>query len=300
MTLVQLRYLVALDTWRNFRKAAAECGVAQPSLSAQLNRLERELGVRLIDRTTKPVTPTPDGARVIEQARAILAEVAKVETLIDGEMTTPVGHIRVGIVPQLAVYLMPLIVPGLAQRYPEVRFTFEEKATPDLVAALQRDALDIGVSDRVPEARGVGTRILFEEPLVSYVGTKHRLFARPTLRVEDLSADDYWFSTDDAIAAALHMPHRSSTSTTVQYASRSIETRKRLVEQGEGMTVVSLLAVRPPAAFQPALIRPFAPTPLTRTVHALHAQKSLKPERIATFISIVQQAVGTLEVVLPA
>lgn len=296
MTLVQLRYLVAVDTWRNFRKAAAECGVAQPSLSAQLNRLERELGIRLIDRSTKPVTPTSEGERIIKQARTILAEVDKLTPGFDETTTARTQQVRVGVEPGLATTLMPLILPGLAQRYPETQFTFVEKHTLDLVDALKRENVDVGLTTTSPEVRGIRSRVLFNEPFVGYVSSKHRLFAQPTLRREDLTPDDLWLPADKHLLAVLDIA--PATQAPVQYTSPNTETLKRLVERGEGMAVLPLLAVRTPAAFKPEHVRTFSDNVPTRPVYALHPNKPLQPERLETIVALVQQAVGTLGVQL--
>jgi len=118
MTLAQLQYLVALDTHRHFGDAAAACDVTQPTLSGQLQRLEEELGVELIDRSHQPVVPTAAGEPIVEEARAVLAARDRLATTATEVKDRVTGTLRLGMLPTLSPYLLPLLLPALDTAFP--------------------------------------------------------------------------------------------------------------------------------------------------------------------------------------
>ncbi len=120
MTITQLEYVVALDTHRNFAKAAAHCYVTQPTLSMQLKKLEEELGTVLFDRNKKPVVPIDVGEQVIEQARVSLQSLKRIDALVRRHVDDLSDTLRVGIIPTLSPYLLPRVLPALAKRYPNL------------------------------------------------------------------------------------------------------------------------------------------------------------------------------------
>src|SRR5262245_25468584 len=121
MTLVQLEYIVAVDTWRHFATAAAKCFVTQPTLSMQLHKLEAERCVQRFDRSKVPVVPTAEGVEIIQQARLILKEVERLSELVRERKGEMVGEVRLGILPTIAPYLLPLFLNSFLQKYAGIR-----------------------------------------------------------------------------------------------------------------------------------------------------------------------------------
>ncbi|MEO0734530.1 MAG: LysR family transcriptional regulator, partial [Bacteroidota bacterium] len=126
MSLQQLRYLLALDDLRHFGLAAKSCFVAQPTLTTQLKKLEEELGVLLFDRGVKPIRPTLLGEKVIAHARVILDDVEGLRNMLAEETASLAGTYKLGIIPTLAPYLLPLFIGPFAEKYPEVRLVVRE------------------------------------------------------------------------------------------------------------------------------------------------------------------------------
>ena len=120
MTIQQLEYILAVDQFRHFARAAEYCRVTQPTLSAMIQKLEDELGVKLFDRTVQPVCPTPIGQKVIDQARVILAQAAQVKEIISEDKQSLSGVFRLGVLPTIAPYLLPRFFPQLMEKYPEL------------------------------------------------------------------------------------------------------------------------------------------------------------------------------------
>ena len=121
MTFVQLEYIVAVDTYRHFATAAGHCFVTQPTLSMQVQKLEDELGLKIFDRSKQPVIPTEAGREIIEQARKILGEKHLISEIVQEKKGVLTGELRIGIIPTLAPYLLPLFVQNFSSKYPQDR-----------------------------------------------------------------------------------------------------------------------------------------------------------------------------------
>ena len=129
MTFVQLEYVVAVDTYRHFATAAEHCFVTQPTLSMQVQKLEEELGVKLFDRSKQPVVPTEIGIEIIEQSRRILSEKNVINELVQTKKGILTGELRIGIIPTLAPYLLPLFVQNFYKKYPLIKLVVHELMT---------------------------------------------------------------------------------------------------------------------------------------------------------------------------
>ena len=145
MTIQQLEYILAVDQFRHFARAAEYCRVTQPTLSAMIQKLEDELGVKLFDRTVQPVCPTPIGQKVIDQARVILAQAAQVKEIISEDKQSLSGVFRLGVLPTIAPYLLPRFFPQLMEKYPELDIRVTEMKTQDIQQALHVGDLDAGI-----------------------------------------------------------------------------------------------------------------------------------------------------------
>src|SRR5215813_1360519 len=143
MTFVQLEYIVAVDTYRHFATAAGHCFVTQPTLSMQVQKLEEELGLLIFDRSKQPVIPTAAGAEIIDQARKILAEKNRVHEIVQHRKETLSGELRIGIIPTLAPYLLPLFVQRFTKRYPHIKMIVHEMTTEIVVAKLREGRIDV-------------------------------------------------------------------------------------------------------------------------------------------------------------
>ena len=246
MTLVQLRYLVALDTHRHFGDAAAACDVSQPTLSTQLRRLEDEVGVELIDRSHQPVVPTGMGERFIEQARTVLAERDRLQMLADEAEDRITGTLRLGLLPTLSPYLLPLVLPAMEEAHPDVTLVLREWPTAELLDAVETDTLDAALIATDEAGSTLYENRLFTEPFVGYVAPSHRLAGRDTLTPSVLSASDLWLLSeghcfrDQVLEVCGTSP--PSSSGTVQFESGSLETLVHLVRHSGGMTLLPALA----------------------------------------------------------
>jgi len=288
VTLSQLRYLVAVDEHRSFRVAAKHCSVSQPGLSMQLQKLEEALQTRVFDRSRQPIVPTESGQRVIQQARVILREAARLSDSARGDGGAPSGQFRLGIIPTLSTVLVPRFVPAFADLYPGVELSIEELQTDELVRRLLADSLDAGVAATPLGVAGVRERPLFRESLHVYLPSGHRLLRRERVRQSELADENVWvmaeghcFRTQVLHLCKVSRPVLSARGGAVRFHSGSFETLVKLVDQNFGLTVLPELVVRAlPAARRRARVRPFAPPVPVREVSMVHARDHLR-RRIA-------------------
>ena len=300
MTLTQLTYLVAVDTYRHFARAATHCFVSQPTLSVQLQKLEDELGVQLFDRSRNPVVPTDIGKQVIEQARIALRESARIQEVVDEAGDALTGTLNLGILPTLATYIVPLIMPAFSEKYPGVRLVFFEMITTQVLAGLKNDTLDAGLIATEELDAGLHSQAVFKEPFVAYLSAHHRLADHRVVAAEDLSLDDLWLLKEghcfrdqmlqvcggDSQACGIHR--------SVSFESGNLETLQKLVDQAGGMTLLPYLATLYMDENRiEERVRPFIDPVPVREVHVVHRRAYLKKHLIRVFID-------TLLEVLPA
>lgn len=301
ITLTQLAYAVAVDTHRHFGAAAAACNVTQPTLSMQLRKLEVALGVTLFDRSRAPVVATDAGRALLDQARVVLREAAGIADIRDAAAGVIAGEVRFGVIPTLAPYLLPRLVPALAARFPQLELVVEERLTDEVIARLRRDELDAGLVATAVGGADVYEQTLFTEPFVGYVSSGHRLAKQTTIKPSDLSLDDLWLLSEghcfrtQAVRLCKERTSRrarSAAACTVgaRFESGNLETLKRLVEGGAGMTLLPWLAAEEIADSRRALLKPFVTPAPHRTVRLVRRRAFLRQHLIDVVIEEMMRA----------
>jgi LysR family hydrogen peroxide-inducible transcriptional activator len=247
MTLQQLEYLVALDDHRHFSRAAESCGVTQPTLTLQLQKLEEDLGEQLIDRSRHPMRPTELGERIIAQARVVLREAGQLHALVHELGSGLSGTFRIGVIHTLAPYLMPLFLPGFAMAHPEVRLVIDERKTSRILKGLRSGQLDLGLLVTPVDAPDIEELPLFQEPFLAYLPHGHALWRRKRIARHELKEQPLWVLGEGHCfrEQALSLCDRPSSGghDNVLYETGSIETLKQLVRNGKAMTLVPELSV---------------------------------------------------------
>jgi LysR family hydrogen peroxide-inducible transcriptional activator len=215
----------------------------------QLRKLEEDLDVELFDRRSQPVRPTEVGARVIAQARVLLREADQLQALVKELHTGISGTFRVGIIPTLAPYLLPLFLPRFATEHPDIRLVIDERKTSRILKSLRRGELDLGILVTPVDAGEFEEVALFQEPFLAYLPEGHALWRRKKLDLIDLQEQSMWVLGEGHCfrEQALSLCDRPSSAghENVLYESGSIETLKQLVRNGSGMTLVPELSVEP-------------------------------------------------------
>ena len=269
MTIQQLEYILAVDQFRHFAKAAEYCRVTQPTLSAMIQKLEDELGVKLFDRAMQPVCPTRVGEKVIAQARTILAQASQVKEIISEEKRSLSGTFRLAVLPTIAPYLLPRFFPQLMEKYPELDVRVTEMKTKDIRQALRDGEVDAAILASLLEDTALSEEILFSEQFYGYVSRKEPLFKHDVIRTSDITGERLWLLDEghcfrDQLVRFCQMEavklHQMA------YHLGSMETFMRMVEGGKGITFVPELAVSQLSNEQKELVRPFAIPRPTRPI----------------------------------
>lgn len=272
MTLQQLEYIVALDTCRHFVTAAEKCFVTQPTLTMQVKKLEEELGIRIFNRCHKPLRPTPAGEKIISHAYRILREVNQMKEYVNNRKGLLAGTWRLGVIPSLAPYLLPLFLPSFIKEYPQVQLKVFEMQTADIIAALREDRLDMGLLVTPLEQRDILETALFEEPFLLYLPHDHPLGLKEEVNPADLDIGQMLVLTEghcfrnqilNICGEQAQGGHHN-----FFYESGSIETLKRMVDQGMGYTLIPWLSAGEKRL--PMRIRPFAQPQPVREVSLVY------------------------------
>ena len=190
MTLTQLEYIIAVNNYKSFSIAANHCFVTQPTLSMQIQKLEEELGVAIFDRSKNPISVTDIGEQLIRQAKIILEERDRFQNLIANSKGEFSGILRVGIIPTIAPFLLPLFLQSFMDKYPKVELIFDELTTNEIVAGIHKSTLDLGILALPINDSGIIEDSLYYEPFVAYIPEKHKLFAKEKISVDDIYVND--------------------------------------------------------------------------------------------------------------
>lgn len=192
MTLQQLEYILAVNQFRHFAKAAEYCRVTQPTLSAMIQKLEEELDTRIFDRSQQPVCPTPVGIHIIEQAQNILVQANRIKNIIEEEKHSLTGTFKLGILPTVAPYLLPRFFPQLMKKYPDLDIRVVEMKTNDIKKALQTGEIDAGIVASLAGMEELQQTPLFYEQFFAYVSREDALFNNEVIRTSDLNGEQLW------------------------------------------------------------------------------------------------------------
>ncbi len=270
MTLQQLEYILAVNQFRHFAKAAEYCRVTQPTLSAMIQKLEEELDTRIFDRSQQPVCPTPVGIHIIEQAQNILVQVNRIKNIIEEEKHSLTGTFKLGILPTVAPYLLPRFFPQLMKKYPDLDIRVVEMKTNDIKKALQTGEIDAGIVASLAGMEELQQTPLFYEQFFAYVSREDALFNNEVIRTSDLNGEQLWLLDEghcfrDQLVRFCQM--KSARASQLAYHLGSMETFMRMVESGKGVTFIPELAVLQLGDAQKELVRSFAiPCPTRQVV----------------------------------
>jgi len=245
MSLVQYEYIVAVDDYRHFATAAEKCFVTQPTLSMQIQKLEEQLGVLIFDRSRHPVVPTEIGSSIIAQARITINEASKIPQMITEEKGILSGNLRIGILPTLSPYLLPLFIKGFIEKYADVQVYVEELITAQIIDKLQKDQLDIGIFVTPSEVNSLEEKVLFNEEFVAYIGQEHPLRSVETIDPFLLNVDDIWVLNEGHCFRSqvlnICQPVEGGYGQ-LRFQSGSLEALKKLVDRHGGITLLPELA----------------------------------------------------------
>ena len=242
MDLRQLRYLVALAEEGSFTRAAASEHIAQPAVSQQIRRLEDELGLALVERTTRRVRLTDAGELLVVRARRIMAELDSAEIELQALRGMQGGHVTIGAMHTMGPVDLTLALALFSERHPEVQFTVREQSSEEMAEMLRVDELDLAflsVTERV-ESHGLGLYQLVSEELVVLLPREHRLAKRRQVRMAELAGEPFISFREGARLRELLLwaGHEYGFEPRVTLESNESRRIRRLVSRGLGVAIL--------------------------------------------------------------
>ncbi|HEY6457201.1 MAG TPA: LysR substrate-binding domain-containing protein [Steroidobacteraceae bacterium] len=288
--LKDLRYLVTVADTGHFGQAAERCFVSQPTLSAQLKKLEEYLGVKLIERQPRGATLTQAGEQIVARARVILSASDEVVTIAQTYRDPLAGRLKVAMIPTVGPYVLPQVAPVVRKLLPRLDLLLFEYQTAVMLAKVHSGDIDVGVLALPVEQDGLASRELYEEDFNVALPEHHRLAKQATVRIADL-ADESLLLLEEGHCLrdqALEVCGRISLQERQDFRATSLETLRQMVAAGAGVTLMPELASR--GAYGNArgvVIRPLVrPTP-HRQIGAVWRKSSARLAAIEAFCSIV-------------
>jgi len=249
MNLRDLKYIIAVAETRHFGKAAERCFVSQPTLSGQIKKLEEELGVVIFERTSRSVEVTPIGEEILQHARLMLEQADAIEQVAQSHQDPLAGPLRIGAIPTLSPYLMPLILVPLKQQYPQMKLVLSEEMTDTLLHRLQAHELDAALLATPVEEPELVSMPLFDEPFWLAHPREHPFYNKEEITREDLENTELLLLAEGHCLAkqameVCHLSQRREQSEMADLRAASLETLLQLVGAGFGSTLVPALAMR--------------------------------------------------------
>lgn len=276
MTIVQLEYIIAVDQYRHFAAAAESCFVTQPTLSMQVQKLEEELGLKLFDRSKQPVVPTEYGFEIIEQARRVIMERDALLEIIEAKKGVIRGEFRIGIIPTLAPYLLPLFIQSFTQKYPLIKLQITELTTSSLIAKLKDGKIDAGILVTPLQENGIKETPLFYEEMLAYVSKTNAAFQKTYMLPVDIDPEKLWLLEEghcfrSQIMNLCELRKQSEHGIQFEYEAGSLETLRRMVDLYDGVTILPELATIDLTAEQKVHLRSFRqPVPVREVSLVVH------------------------------
>jgi len=296
MNLQQLEYIVAVDTCRHFAKAAETCFVTQATLSMMIKKLEQELELVLFDRSKQPVLPTEAGKTIIEQARLVLKETALISQLSKDLKTGIQGELRLGIIPTLAPYLLPLFLSGFLKKHPAVKLKILEQTTDQLLHLLAADKLDVAILATPLHNKSFKEIPLFYEEFKVFVASNKPEWKKKYLLPEDIDVTRLWLLEEGHCLRAqtlnlCELQRRQAAAHNLDYETGSIESLLKITEINDGITIIPELATLPFEPKRKAKLRHFKPPVPVREISLVTYRHFVKKKLLEALQHEIVQAV---------
>lgn len=244
MTLQQMEYIVAVDKYRHFARAAESCGVTQSTLSSLIQKLEKELDITIFDRSSHPIKPTTLGVEVINRAKILLFNASQIEELVSSHKGESVGKVRMGVAPTIAPYTLPKMFKTLSEEHPDIDLYVEEARVTTIIEKLERAELDIALLATPLNNSELLEIPIYRERFVAYVSKQEDLYQEKELETSKLPIKSVWMLREGYCPNKGMFPFcQSRADRHAIYEAGSIETLVKIVDENGGYTIIPELHV---------------------------------------------------------
>lgn len=250
MNIQQLEYLIAVDKYKHFGKAAQACFITQPTLSAMIQKFEDELDVKIFDRTTHPIRTTDAGAELIKEAQKIIDAVMELKSKANFLNNILAGKLNLGIIPTVSTYILPNEIFAFLNKNPQIELNIKEMTTESIIKSLKSGELDAGIiSTPYSAADEFYQDFLFNEELMLYSGTesgqKKDCFVVP----EDIDVNKVWLLEEGNCLRTqfeniCHLKENSLKPKNLEFLASNVNTLIQMVDKVGGITILSEIGVQ--------------------------------------------------------
>ncbi len=249
-SLTQYKYVLAVAKYGNFVVASKNIHVTQPTLSMQIKKLEEELGIVIFDRSKHPITPTPLGKLIVDQARQVISEAEKILEIVEEYKGDVSGQLNIGVIPTLAPYLLHRFIGNFVRKYPKVKVNIQEMLSEEILEDLKNYRLHVGILSTPVHEKGIKEIPVFYEKIYCYVHPKHPYAAAKELTTRHLNDpnSNLWLLTHghcfrSQVVNLCNLKEEESGNSHIRYESGSLESLFRIVEKEGGITLFPELAL---------------------------------------------------------
>ncbi len=249
MNIRDLKYIIAVAETHHFGKAAERCFVSQPTLSGQIRKLEDELGVAIFERTNRSVEITPVGESIVAHARQMMEQADAIVQLAQAHQDPLAGPLRVGAIPTISPYLMPLILIPLRKQHPKMKLVLSEELTDVLLERLRNHEIDAALLATPVEESDLESLPLYDEPFWVAYPRKHAFYAKDKITLSDLDKENVLLLAEGHCLAkqamdVCHLKERQQQGDMADLRAASLETLIQLVRAGFGITLLPALSMQ--------------------------------------------------------
>jgi len=247
ISLIQLEYIVAVDTYRHFATAAEKSFVTQPTLSMQIKKLEEDLDIMVFDRSKQPVVPTLAGRKIIEQARVILLEAQRLNVIALETKEEIKGDLNIGVIPTISPYLLPRFTGNFRRTYSQVILKVQELVTEKIIENLRKGIIDVGILVTPVKEKGIFEKPLYYEEMLIYSSKDHPYMQQPLVNIKQIKTDDIWLLNDGhcfrhQVVNLCDLHSYSSPSLPFEFEGGNLDTLIKIIDKEGGYTLIPELS----------------------------------------------------------
>jgi len=296
ITLTQLEYIVAVDTYRHFGKAAESCFITQPTLSMQIKKLEEDMEIIIFDRSKQPLIPTDIGQRIIEQARIVLKQADEINNIVKDHKNQVSGMLRIGIIPTLAPYLLPIFIGRYKKKYPNIFIKVTEATTDNIITLLNKDLIDVGILVTPLNEDKIIEKPVFYEEMLIYVNSTHKLHSQKEITLKDIATPEIWLLSDghcfrDQVINLCSYLGTTDSQLPFHFEAGSLETLMNIVDHEGGLTLIPELAKATMSKKRAYNVRQFTDIKPLREVSLVYSRHFAKHKLISLLWNEMRESI---------
>jgi LysR family hydrogen peroxide-inducible transcriptional activator len=299
MNIQQLEYVIAVDNFRHFAKAAEICHVTQPTLSMMIQKLEEELDVKIFDRSKHPVEPTTIGKLIIDQARISLRHFKQIREVIENEQNIVTGSFKLGIIPTVASYLVPVLLHNYTTHYSDIDLTLKESTTTELISELLNGSLDGGILAGPLNHPGLCEYPVYYEKFYAYVSPLDNIYDEKEIDLDKIDISKVWLLENEhclrgQIERLCKLKKNSQSLNpmhTIRYESGSIDTLINVVDYNPGITIIPEMHAMGLNEEKQENLRAFKDVTAVREVSVVVSKEYVRKTMLNLVIEIVKSSV---------